>query len=1007
MNEDTPRIPPELWIHIFSFLKDKDKWALAKTSKKLYCLFCRFVGFEYLVIFQNFLHPLENIRDPTFPNESIIETDKFSMEVLEDLQAVRHTEGERYVLHWRASLICLVLYDPVEKSSKQANKLWIEYLKNRGLTIGNEYYITNRMPEWCNSESKILAIVPLDENNEFLLRYTRHELHKISKYLKLSFKYYPSNTVRVRLKVFCNEVNKSINNDENLPENVKICILDMLQEEIRLRGIFMNWNCASSVLSNQTIPYEQPSSIQSLKLYEYQLKGLSWMINIEKNILDEKFKFAKMTTAPGYPALNFTFDTGSFEEPFTNLNNFRVFNNYNKENKISNLSYDYFTTRGGIFADEMGMGKTITILSLITSKKREKIKNDFIPLHRQKAIFETKSNLIICPSHIIQQWKNEIKKYIPSLSVIEISTMSHLHSFTYQSILESDIVIISHQFLNNQKYLKKIGKLDTIYQRSLNNKTKIHSTTHSPVLQHFGWFRIILDEGHEILSKTTSNVNCFSRQEACGKLLFDSFLSDYRWYVSGTPLARGRASLVGALHFLQITFLSNLNLPEKILSNSLSITYEFSIFNRVKEKLFWRNTKLSTANQIQIPKILEEIRLLEFSPIERSMYQAAEIGNNEALMRQICTLPTQSSMGENLSLSEIKSKMNCKYSRDLGESWEQLLQYKETLNTLEKDVLLNLRELMNLQHINHENENEQEQYQFVLDRLNRKKITVASVRTNMNRLENEIIKLITQTACFTRLSNVEDYFNDNNQNSCGFCLKQLSSVYIKAICSHIFCSSCFEDILHQSTRCPICFVTLKYFSSSNSKNSSKSSLSVNNLQNQSRKMNFLRLVNEFGTKIASLIVYVYDLLLVHSVGKIIIFSKWDSLLVYLGSAIRSSQEYFNFLAQKELFVICRGSITSRNRALDRFCDTSPDSPSILLLSLNNSASGTHLTLATHIILVDPVSGTKEEALAVDAQALARAHRLGQTEPITATRFIIHSSIDQDDFENVFSDKKLV
>jgi len=48
-----------------------------------------------------------------------------------------------------------------------------------------------------------------------------------------------------------------------------------------------------------------------------------------------------------------------------------------------------------------------------------------------------------------------------------------------------------------------------------------------------------------------------------------------------------------------------------------------------------------------------------------------------------------------------------------------------------------------------------------------------------------------------------------------------------------------------------------------------------------------------------------------------------------------------------------------------------------MLSLEHAASGTNLTEATHIILMDPFAGTQDEAVSVEQQAIGRAHRMGQ------------------------------
>jgi len=62
-----------------------------------------------------------------------------------------------------------------------------------------------------------------------------------------------------------------------------------------------------------------------------------------------------------------------------------------------------------------------------------------------------------------------------------------------------------------------------------------------------------------------------------------------------------------------------------------------------------------------------------------------------------------------------------------------------------------------------------------------------------------------------------------------------------------------------------------------------------------------------------------------------------------------------------------------------------------MLSLEHAASGTNLTEATHIVLMDPVAGTQAEAVSIEQQAIGRAHRMGQNRQvrlIQAARFIV-------------------
>ena len=85
---------------------------------------------------------------------------------------------------------------------------------------------------------------------------------------------------------------------------------------------------------------------------------------------------------------------------------------------------------------------------------------------------------------------------------------------------------------------------------------------------------------------------------ARGKELFDSFLSNYRWYVTGTPLPRGRASLVGALNFLQIRLASGNILSEEL--NPQTVVFEIPVFKAAKKYLYWRNTRAGVADQARL-----------------------------------------------------------------------------------------------------------------------------------------------------------------------------------------------------------------------------------------------------------------------------------------------------------------------------------------------------------------------------------------------------------------------
>ena len=128
--------------------------------------------------------------------------------------------------------------------------------------------------------------------------------------------------------------------------------------------------------------------------------------------------------------------------------------------------------------------------------------------------------------------------------------------------------------------------------------------------------------------------------------------------------------------------------------------------------------------------------------------------------------------------------------------------------------------------------------------------------------------------------------------------------------------------------------------------------------------------------------------------KMIVLSQYESVLQRISTVLQDAdpQTFRNNIA------IVKGNVHCRSKQLDRFRSSGEGSARILLLSLVNTASGSHLAVATHVLLLDPIIDSANKGRAVDAQAIARAHRLGQTELVTVIRFIVENTIDQEDYQ---------
>jgi len=100
-------------------------------------------------------------------------------------------------------------------------------------------------------------------------------------------------------------------------------------------------------------------------------------------------------------------------------------------------------------------------------------------------------------------------------------------------------------------------------------------------------------------------------------------------------------------------------------------------------------------------------------------------------------------------------------------------------------------------------------------------------------------------------------------------------------------------------------------------------------------------------------------------------------------------------------VVVEGNVHRRNKAILSFSKNCK----VILLGMKSAASGTNLTQATHIVLVDPMTGTAKEIKTTESQAIARAHRRGQENEITICRFIVRGTVEHENFLSVYGGRE--
>ncbi|KAK8130900.1 SNF2 family N-terminal domain-containing protein [Apiospora sp. TS-2023a] len=247
--------------------------------------------------------------------------------------------------------------------------------------------------------------------------------------------------------------------------------------------------------------------------------------------------------------------------------------------------------RGGLIADDAGLGKTLTTLATIANTLAS---SDCFMKHDESNV---KATLVVVPSELLlTTWRDEITRHIyPGAINYEV-----YHGQGRQEIgarlSEVDLVLTTYGTV-----MVEYGKRDSILYR-------------------YNWYRLVLDEAHHIRNPASKQAKATNGLRAC-----------MRWCLTGTPIQNKLDDLGSILRFLKVPYLENHAIFNKHITSVIrqgSPEHGYDNLKRLLGSICLRRNR----SIISGPGYCSEIIRPEFSQTERENYRSLEFRVRHAVI---------------------------------------------------------------------------------------------------------------------------------------------------------------------------------------------------------------------------------------------------------------------------------------------------------------------------------------------------------------------------------------
>ncbi|KAF1816302.1 hypothetical protein P152DRAFT_470338 [Eremomyces bilateralis CBS 781.70] len=150
--------------------------------------------------------------------------------------------------------------------------------------------------------------------------------------------------------------------------------------------------------------------------------------------------------------------------------------------------------KGGVIADQVSYGKTIISLGLISTdvvKKPDASQKEFKaqPAKSQTEPGQVDATLVICPSHLVEQWADEAKIFLPKEyfggeKVLTVRTIGDLRKITIAKVRNARIIVLNWDILTNSTYVNDLAKFAAV-PKPVIYKGRAYASYHATLMTEF------------------------------------------------------------------------------------------------------------------------------------------------------------------------------------------------------------------------------------------------------------------------------------------------------------------------------------------------------------------------------------------------------------------------------------------------------------------------------------------------------------------------------------------